>query len=158
MFLCFFSAPLLRPNYDPIQVTWLCLRNVQQVAVTLSVRYGWDSTMQVHFFKDCVVASGDGGDGGGGGGWSAAGIFFFVAFLLALVLFAGGAVWNHRQGKRGWQAVPLYAPCVRCVDRVRGRGNQHWTPQMETASGDRTSSASTYGNFDDRNDSYQSNL
>ena len=153
------SAPYLAPNYTPIQVIWTCT-GFDSIPVTLSIRYGWSAgnTMQIMFTKNCAPwAPPTPGDHPASNGWSAAGIFFFTAFMLSLVLCLAGGAWNYfKEDKRGWEVVPFYTACQGCVDKYKARGNQHWTPQMDTSGG--VQSGTKYGGFEDRGDSYQSNL
>lgn len=158
------SAPYLAPNYTPVQIIWTCT-GFDTIPVTMSIRYGWGPghTMQIMFTKQCAPwqpPNGPGDDGPGSNGWSAAAIFFFTAFMLTLVLCVAGGAWNYwKEDKRGWEIVPFYSACAGCVDKYKSKGNQHWTPQMDTgASSGGQAAGQKYGGFEDHGDSYQSNL
>jgi hypothetical protein len=138
----------------PLTIQWQCnsvTEDVPASPVTMYINVGWQTPLKVMMTKACAAQPPE--PDNGGGGWSGAGIFFFSLFILCLVLFVAVFAWNYwREGKRGWDAVPLYNWCAACIDKARGHNRNH-TPQMDTSG-----SRSTYGNFEDSGHAYQSNL
>jgi len=90
--------------------------------------------------------------GSSGGGWSTAGIFFFSVFIIIVVFCVAGCGYNFiKNEKTGFDVVPgasYYRACYEKVFPVK-----HYTPQLDTHSDIKDSSAKSYGST-----TYQDNL
>jgi len=86
------------------------------------------------------------------GGWTTAGIFFFSVFIIVVVFCVGGCGFNFiKNEKTGFDVVPGASYYRSCYEKVFPA--KQYTPQLDTHSDIKDSSAKSYGSTN-----YQSDL
>jgi hypothetical protein len=85
------------------------------------------------------------------GGWTTAGIFFFSVFIIVIVFCVAGCGFNFvKNEKTGFDVVPGATYYRACYEKMFPA--KQYTPQLDTHSDHKDSSATAYGSTTYQND------